>query len=153
MTQTPQAYDTLSEDTLDPYTLIETFREALVTRYGVKNDATTDAAKWLNNVDEFAPIEDDDGSDDILTALIWELDAIAPPYCYFGAHEGDGASFGFWPCMVSVENDVRDGEILQLNDGDEIPTGETRPVLFVNDHGNVRLCVPKTEHIEAWSMV
>jgi hypothetical protein len=32
-----------------------------------------------------------------VTALIDQLDAIAPEGTRFGAHEGDGASFGFWP--------------------------------------------------------
>ena len=32
-----------------------------------------------------------------LDALFNFLDAVAPPGTYFGAHEGDGSDFGFWP--------------------------------------------------------
>jgi len=33
---------------------------------------------------------------ELVCQLIDDLDAIAPDGCYFGAHEGDPASYGFW---------------------------------------------------------
>lgn len=60
------------------------------------------------------------------------LGEIAPPYCYFGAAEGDGACFGFWPL------DADDIDLPQLRAGDEFRHGHWgEDVLLVNDHGNV----------------
>lgn len=35
--------------------------------------------------------------DDYIADLFDQLNDIAPEGCYFGAHWGDGACFGFWP--------------------------------------------------------
>jgi hypothetical protein len=50
-------------------------------------------------------------ADEDMTVLFDLLERYAPPYAYFGAHEGDGADYGFWPSMESLEDAVREGEV------------------------------------------
>lgn len=57
---------------------------------------------------------------------------VITPYTYFGADDGDGACFGFWPI------DIDETDVPKLDAGDPIPRehwGED--VYLVNDHGNV----------------
>lgn len=61
----------------------------------------------------------------------------APSYTYFGAIEGDGAEFGFWPDIESLEMAVQDGEVLKVNDLPDVPDDYAGDVMLVNDHGNV----------------
>ena len=73
----------------------------------------------------------DEVGSEIVSILEDALQEIAPPYCYFGTAEGDGACFGFWPS-------IDDCDLPRLTAGDDIPRehwGED--VLLVNDHGNV----------------
>lgn len=37
-----------------------------------------------------------DDANEIIMALHYALDDVAPEGMYFGTHEGDGACFGFW---------------------------------------------------------
>jgi len=90
-------------------------------------------------------------------AAQWDLDALfdmlneyAPSYCYFGAHPGDGADYGFW-----VSEDLEyDFDGLKVNDLSEVPAGYTGDVLHVNDHGNMTLySVKRGKLSEVWSIV
>ncbi len=75
------------------------------------------------------------------------LQNYAPPYCYVGAHEGDGADYGVWISWDSVEDAVAQGEIIREDNKD-------RPLymLEVNDHGNATLR-KLDDHSEVWAVV
>lgn len=61
---------------------------------------------WVENVEAgqgYDPDSDEPGyydegglSGEDLETLTDLLGELAPPYCYFGANEGDGADYGFW---------------------------------------------------------
>lgn len=64
--------------------------------------------------------------DETIEALHHALHDAAPAYTYFGAHEGDGSDFGFWPDGAAID-------ALPLQS--EAEPGDDYKV--VNDHGNV----------------
>ena len=78
---------------------------------------------------------------DVLFRLLDELVEYAPALCYVGAHPGDGSDIGVWPNLSAIEWAKWEGELLQVEAGEEWP--ELAPgigyVLEVNDHGNATL--------------
>lgn len=88
-----------------------------------------------------------------LNSLFDKLNEAAPPYCSFGAHEGDGADYGFWIAWDSINNAVTDGELLKVDDLSDVPDGYRGEVLSVNDHGNATLwTVSHDGWREVWSI-
>jgi len=80
--------------------------------------------------DDNGELVDADQASDLVNELIDAMNELAPPFCYFGASEGDGSDFGFWPSMESIE------ELPRVSDPSEVDAmGEE--CVFVNDHGNV----------------
>jgi hypothetical protein len=75
---------------------------------------------------------DNETSEDseLVNELIDALNDLAPPYCYFGAHEGDGSDFGFWPLMDAIDGLPR----IKNEEGETVPDCDH---CYVNDHGNV----------------
>lgn len=69
--------------------------------------------------------------------LINGLNEFAAPYCYFGAHPGDGSAFGFW-LSQTLESDF---EGLKVADLSEVPDDYRGEILHINDHGNATLLV------------
>lgn len=85
--------------------------------------------------DAFREDGEDVENEEIASELVGELayaltEYFAPPYCYFGAHCGDGSDFGFWPSIESIQElpTAEDGEE-ESRSGDDCKT--------VTDHGNV----------------
>lgn len=78
------------------------------------------------------------------------LGEYAPPYCYFGAHEGDGADCGVWVSWDSLD----DFDGLKVEDTSEVPDDYTGDVLHVNDHGNTTLYTADRGRLtEVWAIV
>lgn len=106
--------------------------------------------------------ESNDSNED-LSELFDRLNDFAPPYAYFGAHEGDGADFGFW---LEDERSMREGILEQggmiVDDLGKVPLLFTGEVLEINDHGNATLwnvrpihdgATTKSKFTEVWSVV
>lgn len=97
---------------------------------------------------------------ELVNSLIEELNNYAPDYCYFGAHNDDGADFGFWlqddwqQCAkddgVKFVADLSDVSMMTL-----VEDGQPRVVCHVNDHGNATLysIAPNGKAREIWSVV
>lgn len=86
----------------------------------------------------------------VLESLFDALQTFAPPYAYFGAHEGDGSDYGYW--LDSSFADEFDG--LKVDDLSEVPDDYEGEVLEVNDHGNMTLYVSSNgTYKEIWGVV
>ena len=119
----------ISHGTLRTIDLLRAFAFALSYLSG-------DYAELVNLADERHEAIDVDADNEtpedseLVNELIDALNELAPAYCYFGAHEGDGSDFGFWPSMEAIEELPR----IQNVEGEDVPDEDHA---YVNDHGNV----------------
>ena len=75
---------------------------------------------------------------ELIDSLCDCLSEFAPPFAYFGAHEGDGACFGYW---ANVQGAREECEFVSSK-RQEYPADDYRGEwLHVNDHGNATLYV------------
>lgn len=80
--------------------------------------------------DDGENVKDEDVASELVESLSDALNQFAPPFCYFGAHEGDGSDFGFWPSTYEID------ELPTVEDSDAAKElGED--CKSVNCHGNV----------------
>jgi len=146
----------ISEGTLNSIDLLSAFADALE-EYGTGAPHIELVNEARDLLEEFDAA--DDGETDaidteaalIVDAMQDALGEVAPPYCLFGTHAGDGADFGFWP---QVESAQEDDDVLKVEDTSEVPKGYTGFVLHVNDHGNATLYdYTRGRSREVWSVV
>ena len=108
-------------------------------------DAKTLRQDWEANV-----AEDADGDNELVARMFDALEECAPPYVYFGAHYGDGADYGFWPCDDAMEMAADDGCQI-VSDLADVEHGE---VFIITDHGNVTYGFVDADGFhEVWSCV
>ena len=126
---------TISEGTLRTEDLINTFMDFLEEH---KHHHVEEMQVILDTISR----EEEDMSL-FLNEDIWDaMNDLAPSYCFFGPHEGDGACFGFWPDWELINDSIHDKDLLKVSDLSEIDkVGDSIPstVLLVNDHGNATL--------------
>jgi len=83
--------------------------------------------------------------------LIEALNAICPPFVYFGTLKGDGSDFGFWADWDSLEEANYNANNAQLTRGYDFEIEEEGIIVNINDHGNVT--VYDMDRNELWSCV
>ena len=132
----------ISTGTLNPEDLLPTFARELERH--APDHALVTAAYAIQ-------VYDDGGASELINEIQAELQNYCPPFVTFGTLEGDGADFGFWPDMDSLEEALIDPE-WTLIDGElyRIPRDEA-VLVHVNDHGNVT--VMDLERNVLWAVV
>ncbi len=118
----------ISHGTLRPEDLFESF---LACALRLADEKQADDPTFLERVKDIGSYGFIDGeSGEIISAIEDILNEMALPYTYFGAHEGDGSDFGFWPSWSELD---------ELTKYDDFP--ETLPAdddfVMINCHGNV----------------
>ena len=105
--QLPPAYRgaIVSEGTLRPEDLLESFGSFL-------KKASPEAYLQVLEafVEETLRLEDDETRASLIERFDNALNYIAPAGTYFGAHEGDGACFGFWQATDPFEGEDEEDE-------------------------------------------
>lgn len=150
---TTPPFGTVSRGTLRTEDLIEAFAYALGE---TPHQLQVEAGVWLATPEDE---RDEDAGCYILEDLQDALDNIAPPYGYFGSHEGDGADFGFWPDWGAIEEAEYCGELVRVSDLADLsddPPANVPDALVVNDHGNATLYYydhARAAWVETWSIV
>jgi hypothetical protein len=111
----------LSHGTMISKDLIETFMEFLST---VANKCNINSrVKAIQDEIDESDIKffNRDRNQEYFSSLLNEdifdlLNEIAPEYCYFGSHEGDGSAYGFWTSEEALKEEIMERvDIIELD--------------------------------------
>lgn len=88
---------------------------------------------------------------DLYEEITNKIDALLPPYLYWGCTEGDGSDIGIWPSHDSIQEAIRDKELRAGEDWPEVVEGD---FLHISDHGNMEYYVAENgKWVSQWSCV
>ena len=140
----------ISTGTLRPEDLIPAFNNALTQMHDghycdideMMNDEAGNAAEFGKQPSH------DELQRRVVDRLMDELDDACPPFVYFGTLEGDGADFGFWPDIETIQEIVN---IAECDASQGISCPDDGVIVQVSDHGNVT--VMDMERNVLWSVV
>jgi hypothetical protein len=126
----------ISHGTMKTEDLISRFCDEIAYQDGAPSSLTLACLWWQDETPAEEDEEDHQERGDFLVErLVDDLNRRAPAYCYFGAHEGDGADYGYWLSSEALEEAIEQsepgdesGEYVNVDDGVRI---------VVSDHGNV----------------
>jgi ABC-type transporter Mla subunit MlaD len=144
----------ISTRTLRPQDLLETFAATL----NQLDKANPLIAKALDTITNDAEESADTGSEVIdarvaAYELVNELaDAIqehCPPFVRFGAHEGDGADFGFWVDHEALNEALQDPEYTLING--QLYSVPRNEAVLIQNHGTDDMTVMDMERNVLWS--
>lgn len=152
----------ISHGTLRPQDLADAILYAL-------RDMEHDDKALLRDLDTIAGHDDDDDDDDMddspmewadecISDGIYALQEYAPPFCYVGMHEGDGADLGVWPVPDAVQEAIRDGSAIAIDDLADLDSlsvadCEAEFAVHCNDHGNMSVYRLKLVAESIWACV
>lgn len=135
----------ISENTTKPEDIIDSMLWEL--RYLGTDEAMEMHNRFKNDLDR----SPDEHLSELLEELESEMVTFLPPYTQFGCMDGDGACYGVWIDHESLQMDIHDGDIKQLDDVDDDYVGT---VINVTDHGNMSLLnYNKGATEELWAIV
>lgn len=143
---------TIIEGTLDTYDLMDAFESELEmldpAAYATLRES------WENDpdVDPWSEDGGDEARSEYVSELEDALNDTCPPYMYFGSHPGDGADFGFWVDIDTLNDDLHYAESCAIHPDCKYMADENLCV-EINDHGNVTLYRHSTDRTEVWSIV
>ena len=122
----------ISSGTLRNEDLLQAFADELERLIGP-------TAITIETYEAIAPDGGGDGDCSISQTLQDVLNEYAPPFCYFGTLEGDGADFGFWPDHDAIQELIRDSEEYYIDGNEGYINIDENVWIQVLDRGNITI--------------